>query len=286
MTQFWGFVLPTRAGLITPQNFRELLAANAGDLDIEPGARWRPLADTAVAAQDLFKAPDAFVSSRRDTDFYDASVYLWLDVDAELRARTDDRTTLDDFVQRFYAGASGAPQLKPYVEKDLYATLAALAPGDWRAVVHRHLDATGTNAMLAAIERSGWKLVYTPVMNTWTEHLQKRQKSVEREWSIGLRLDKDAKIVDVIDDRAAARAGAGPGMTVIAVNGRKFSTEVLDAAILEAQATHRPIALLVLNNDYYRTLSVEYFDGPRYPHFARLEGRPDALSQVLASRAH
>jgi predicted metalloprotease with PDZ domain len=286
MTQFWGFVLPTRAGLITPPNFRELLAANAGDLDIEPGARWRPLADTAVAAQNLFNAPDAFASSRRDTDFYDASVYLWLDVDAELRARTDGRATLDDFVKRFYAGASGAPQLKSYVEKDLYDALAALAPGDWRAVIHRHLDATGTNAMLAAIERSGWKLIYTPVMNSWTEHLQKRQKSVEREWSIGLRLDKDAKIVDAIDDRAAARAGAGPGMTVIAVNGKKFSTEVLDAAILEAQATHKPIALLVLNNDYYRTLSVEYFDGPRYPHFARLEGRPDILSQVLASRVH
>jgi predicted metalloprotease with PDZ domain len=284
MTEFWGDVLPTRAGLISPEYFRDEIAVAAAEYALGTGARWRPMADTAVAAQILYTAPDAWQSSRRTTDYYDASVFLWLDVNEELRARSQGRASLDDFANRFYAGASGAPQLKPYAEQDLYDTLAAIAPGDWRSFIHRHLDPTGTTALLSAIERTGWRLSYTAEKNAWVETRQKRRKTVERLWSIGLRLDKDAKIVDVIDDRAAARAGAGPGMKLIGVNGRKYTAEILDAAIAAAQTAHRPIELLVENADFFRTLAVEYYDGPRYPHLDRIEGRPDTLTTLLAAR--
>lgn len=284
MTQFWGVVLPTRAGLITPEYFRDYTAAWAGNFDTEPGPRWRPLADTAVAAQTLYTAPDAWTSSRRSVDFYEASIFLWLDVDAELRARSKGRATLDSFVGRFYAGAAGSPQVKAYGEQDVYEALNAVAPNDWRSFIRRHLDQTGTGALMTALERSGWRLAYTREKNSAIEARQKRDKSVQRGWSIGLTLDKDSVIVDAIDDHAAARAGAGPGMKAVAVNGRKYSAEVLDAAILQAQSNRKPIQLLVENADFYRTLSVAYFDGPRFPHLVRIKDRPDILAQVLTAR--
>ena len=107
MTQFWGTVLPVRAGLIPAEGFREMLAATAAGYDIETGNRWRPLADTAVAAQILYDAPDAFSLSRRSVDFYEASIFLWLNVDTELRTRSNGQVTLDDYVKRFYAGTGG-----------------------------------------------------------------------------------------------------------------------------------------------------------------------------------
>jgi hypothetical protein len=73
-------------------------------------------------------------------------------------------------------------------------------------------------------------------------------------------------------------------MTVLAVNGRKFTVKGLDAAIAEARQTRRPIALLVDNADFYSTLSVEYYDGPRYPHLVRVDAQPDTLSSVIAAR--
>jgi hypothetical protein len=73
-------------------------------------------------------------------------------------------------------------------------------------------------------------------------------------------------------------------MTLIAVNGKKFTDKVLDAAIAAAHATHQPIALLVENSDYYRTIAVEYYDGPRYPHLVRIEGRPDNLTAMVSPR--
>jgi len=101
LTQFWGTVLPVRAGLTTVESYHEMLGSVAGDFDVRTGDRWRPLADTAVAAQVLYDAPVAWSSSRRGADFYEASEFLWLNVDSELRARSSGRASLDDFMRRF-----------------------------------------------------------------------------------------------------------------------------------------------------------------------------------------
>jgi predicted metalloprotease with PDZ domain len=283
MTEFWGEVLPTRAGLISRDYFRETIANAAGYFDTEPGTRWRPMADTATGAQLLPGAPGAWTSERRGADYYDASMFLWLDVDAELRARSKGHVTIDDYVRRFYAGDTGRPEVKPYVEQDIYDTLGSIEPADWRSLIHRHLDALDITPLLGALERSGWKLTYSAVPNAAVETRERRRLVTLRRWSIGFNLDKDAKISDVVSDRAAALAGASPGMTVVAVNGRKFTVRLLDAAIAEAQVTRRPIELLVDNADFFKTLSIPYYDGPRYPHLVRIEGQPDTLSNVIAA---
>lgn len=285
LTQFWGTVLPVRAGLYNAESYREMLASVAGEYDIQPGDRWRPLADTAVAAQLLY-GDESWESSRRGVDFYDASDLLWLNVDSQLRARSGGRASLDDFMRRFYAGPGRAPALSPYAEADVYATLAAIAPGDWRALIRRHLDTLGPQALLDGLESSGWKLEYSAKPNYYIEQMEQARKRIERSWSIGLTIDGKAEIVDAIEGRAAALAGAGPGMQLIAVNGRKFSVEVLDAAIAAAHQDHKPIELLVESADYYRTLQVAYFDGARFPHLARIAGRTDTLSEVLKPRAN
>ena len=284
LTEFWGDILPTRAGLATKKFYLEQLADITAYYDVQSGANWRPLADTATAAQVLYPAPAAWESARRSTDFYSASVFLWYDVDAELRAKSGGKASLDTFMQRFYAGASGAPALKPYVEADIYATLNAIVPNDWRAFIRRHLDSTNNKALLGAVERAGYRLEYSAVKNDYREYAQKRRENVDRQSSIGLIINKDGVITDTVEGRAAAVAGVGPGMRLIAVNGKKYTSDVLDAAIVEAQKSHALIELLVANADFYRTFKVEYFDGLRYPHLVRVEGKPDQFSQVLAPR--
>jgi predicted metalloprotease with PDZ domain len=285
LTEFWGDILPARAGLISAEQYREALAQYAATFDNEPGANWRPLADTAVAAQNLYEAPEAWRSSRRGTDFYEASVFLWLDVDAEIRARTQGKATLDDFMQRFYAGENGVPPVKPYNEQDIYDNLAAVAAADWRSIIRRHLDTTGTDALFAALERSGWQLAYSEDRNAWLEYYQKRKNVTDRMWSIGMRIDKDNHITDVVENRAAAQAGAGPGMTLVAVNGQKYTADVLDAAITRAKQSRKPIELLVENDDFFRVLEVAWYDGQRFPHLLRIDGTADILTAVLVPQA-
>ena len=176
--------------------------------------------------------------------------------------------------------------MKPYVENDLYTTLAAIAPADWRGIIRKHLDVADNTALLEGLKHTGWQLSYSAEKNIYVEILNKIRKRTRLEWSIGLNLDEKGVITDVIEGRAAALAGAAPEMMLVAVNGKKFTPELLDAAIVAAKASHKPIELLVENDDYYRTLSVAYFDGPRFPHLARIEGTPDTLSEVLKSHVH
>lgn len=286
MTQFWGTVLPVRAGLVPQESYREMLASVAGFYDIQTGARWRPLADTAVAAQILYDAPMSWSLSRRDVDFYDASEFLWLNVDTELRARSGGKASLDDYVKRFYAGAGGAPALKPFLEADVYATLARVVPADWRAIIHRHLDSLGPQTLLEALKGSGWQLSYSVEKNTYLEAQQKRRKVTNRLWSLGVEVDDKDTVLETVEDRAAARAGVGPGMKLLAVNGRKYSADVLDAAILAAHSSKKPIDLLVESGDYFRVISVAYTDGPRWPHVKRIEGHADLLGETLRARTN
>ncbi len=151
-------------------------------------------------------------------------------MDAELRARSGGKVSIDDFVRGFYAGTSGQPALKPFVEDDVYAALAKLVPADWRAIIRRHLDSTGPQALLEGLKSTGWQLTYTAQKNSYLEVWQRRSKATLRDWSIGFTVDKNDTVVDTVEDRAAARAGVGPGMKLVAVNGRNYTAEVLDAA--------------------------------------------------------
>ena len=59
---------------------------------------------------------------------------------------------------------------------------------------------------------------------------------------------------------------------------------MLDAAIAAAHVTHQPIELMVESDDFFRTLSVPYYDGPRWPHLTQIPARPDLLAAVLKAR--
>ncbi len=54
MTQFYGNLVPTRAGIVPVDLFRELLASDYASEDRQPGRRIRPLIDTAAAAPFLY----------------------------------------------------------------------------------------------------------------------------------------------------------------------------------------------------------------------------------------
>ena len=218
-----------------------------------------------MEAQVLYDSPRAWSSARRSVDFYEASVFLWLDVDAQLRAHSGGKATLDDFTHRFYSGNDGKPEVKPYVENDLYTTLNAIAPADWRGIIRKHLDVPDNTALLEGLKHTGWQLSYSAEKNFYVEIGEKIRKSTRLEWSIGFNLDEKGVMTDVIEGRAAALAGAAPEMTLVAVNGKKFSPELLQAAIVAAKSTHKPIELLVENDDFYRTLVRRLLRWPALP---------------------
>ena len=283
LTQYLGNLLAARSGLWTPQQYRDHLAEIAADLDHRPGRLWRPLIDTTIAAQVLYGAPGEWNSSRRGVDFYDEGWLIWLDTDTKIRELTGGKRSLDDFCKRFHGAPSTPPMVKTYVFDDVVAALNDVAPFDWRTFLLTRLNTTDFHAPLGGIERGGWKLAYEPAPSGFLKDLEQVREGIEMGYSIGLRLNEDGSIADVIEGLAAAKAGIGPGMKILACNGKAYSAEVLrDSVKATTDPKQRRIDLLIDNEGQVATYQLTYGEGEKYPVLERDQSKGDTLSKIIA----
>jgi predicted metalloprotease with PDZ domain len=284
LTEHLGLVLPARAGLWTPEYYREQVAAIAATLDTRTGRDWRPLGDTAVAAQLLYGTPSDGRARRRGTDFYEESIFLWLDVDTLLRERSQGRVTLDDFCRRFYGGANSAPVVAPYTRDDVVKTLNALVPYDWQGLFAERVDRIAPRLPMSGVERAGWRLVYGDKANQAMADDEARRENHDWRFSLGFTVNKEDVVREVLPDSPAGRAGMIPGEKLLGIGGHVYSARAADAALAEAKVGSLPIEVVAADGDALRTHRLDYHDGPRYPHLERIEGKPDVLSEILRAR--
>ncbi len=293
LTEYYGDVLGARSGLRTPDLYRENLALYAAGMDHQAGRAWRPLEDTAVAAQLLYPAPPAWTDWRRGVDYYPESELIWLEADVLIRQKSGGKKSLDDFVRAFHGAPGGGPAVKPYGLDDVVEALNAVAPYDWRAFFQRRVSDVAPRAPLAGIENGGWKLVYTDSRPELTRAAEEESKLYDFWYSLGIMVqgeggsdDAGSGIVrDIVPGMPAAAAGVGPGMKLVAVNGRRYSEKGLRDALRAAKESHEPIELLVENVDTFATVKVDYHGGEAYPHLERDASRPDVVSAIGRSLA-
>lgn len=281
LTQYLGEILTGRMGERTPEEFRDSLAYTAAYLDHMPGRAWRNLQDTADAVPAMQDAPHQWESWRRALDYYDEDELTWLWVDTIIRQQTHGQKSMDDFCRIFHGPPSGPPQVKTYTFDDIVNTLNQVAPYDWRGFWTERLTNHGPGAPLGGIEASGWKLVYDGTRSPLVQAEEGYRDSVNATYSIGLWLKEDGLVTDTVEGMPAARAGIGPGMKLVAVNGRKFSKEVLGDALRAGKNSPAPLELLVENTEYYKTYKLDYHDGEKFPHLVRDETKPDLLSDII-----
>jgi predicted metalloprotease with PDZ domain len=281
LTSYLGDLLSARSGLRTPEQYRDNLALLAGRLDNLPGRIWRNLQDTADGVPSMQDAPHEWESWRRELDYYDEDVLNWLWVDTIIRQQTNNKKSMDDFCHLFHGGQNGPPEVKTYTFDDVVSTLNQVAEYDWRGFWTERLTNHGPGAPLAGIERSGWKLIYDNTPSELFRIEERITEQVNASYSIGLLLKQDGTVVDAMEGMPAAKAGIGPGMRVVAVNGRRFSADALRDALRDSSA---PLALLVENTEYFKTYNLDYHGGEKYPHLVRDSSKPDVLSEIIKPR--
>jgi predicted metalloprotease with PDZ domain len=284
LTNYLGFVLTARSGLLSVDQDRDDLAVTAATLDHLPGRTWRNLQDTADAAPQLYFSSRAWNSWRRSTDFYDEDTLNWLWVDVVIRQQSKGQKSIDDFCHLFHGAPSTGPALKTYTFDDVVSALNQIVPYDWRGFWTERLTNHGPGAPLGGIEGSGWKVTYDENPSEMLSGAAGAYHSVPAAVALGLDLRDDGGISDTIEGEVAAKAGIGPGMKVVAVNGRRFSPEILRDAIKAAKGSSAMIDLLVENADYYKTYKLDYHGGEKYPHLVRDESKPDLLSEILKAK--
>jgi predicted metalloprotease with PDZ domain len=163
-------------------------------------------------------------------------------------------------------------------------TLNQIAPYDWRAFWSERLTNHGPGAPLTGLEASGWKLVYEEKRSELFSAEEGEDGDINVSYSIGLLLHKDGVVADTVEGMLAAKAGIGPGMKIIGVNGRKFSSASLRDALKEGKTSSAPLELLIENNDYIHTYKLDYHGGEKYPRLVRIDSTPDVLADILKAK--
>lgn len=280
LTQYLGKVLAARSGLYTPEQFRDNLANVAALIVHRPSLSWRPLQDAADEAQLLYYTREDYDSWRGSVDFYDEGELLWLEADAIIRQLTNNKKSIDDFCKIFHGGKNNGPEVKPYDFDYVVNTLNKVAGYNWKDFFQAKLTELN-HPPLEGIKKSGWKLVYKERPNEMQKADEDVSQSINLLYSIGFIVDFDGKVEDVLPGSPAANGGFAPEMDIIAVNGRKFSREIMHETLKSAQKATSLTEFIVSNGDFYSTIKVNYKEGEKYPYLERDKSNPDILDSII-----
>ncbi len=287
LTEYLGDVLAVRSGLLTDQEFRDEFARIAAAMDSHSAREWRSLRETTISAQLLYYQSRAWAARlRRQDDFYQESALLWLEADTLIRRESKGHKSLDDFCKLFHGGQSTAPKVVPYDFDAVVKALNEVQPYDWAGFWRERLDRLRPGAPLEGLQAAGWSLVLTD--NPSTMHLahEADDRDLDLHYSLGFYVDDEgATIGDVVPRSPADLAGASPGSHIIAINGYKWSKELLHDTLAQPPDPSGRITLLVQKDDMFKTLELKYSGGERYPNLSRQPGAEDLLAKIAHPRA-
>ncbi len=284
-TQYWGYVLAARAGLLSKDQALDAIALTAATYDYTPGRSWKALQDTTNDPIVSMRRPQPWRSWRRSEDYYSEGELVWLDADTLIREKSNGTKSLDDFAQAFFGVNNGAYGELTYDFDTIVATLNGVLPYDWASFLRTRLDGHGPGAPLDGIKRGGYKLVYTDSPTEYHRQVMSLRKYEDFSFSLGFLVSsKDQTLSAVLWDSPAFKVGLTVGTKLLAVNGIAYDKDRFKEIIRDARTQKQPIELLVQNGDHFRVIRLDYHDGLRYPHLVKDTETP-SLDAILAPRS-
>ncbi len=283
-TQFWGYILQARSGIVSKQDTLDMLANIAASLDNRPARTWRAMVDTTNDPIISARRPKGWVSWQRSEDYYNEGLLIWLEVDSMLRAQTGGKKSMDDFARAFFGMRDGDWGVLTYKIDDVAATLNAIQPYDWAGFLNQRLNGLTERAPLAGFTANGYRLTYTDEPTAAFKDSEKRASRTDLSYSLGLSVGKGGAIGSVTWDSPAFEAGLDVGDTIVAVGGREYSDDRLKDAVRAAKGTKELVRLLVKKGTRYREIAIDYHEGLRYPRLEKIGTGEGGLDRLLAPR--
>jgi predicted metalloprotease with PDZ domain len=277
-TQFWGYVLQARSGLVSKDDTLEALAGIAANLDSRQGRVWRSVADTTNDPVITARGAKGWMSYQRSEDYYNEGLMIWLEADSVIRAKSGGTRSIDDFARAFFGGRDGDYGQVTYTFDDVVNTLNGIVAYDWRSFLDKRVNGVAQPTLLKGITDGGYKLVYTDTPNRATA-----KNSVDLAYSLGLTIGSGG-ISGVIWGGPAFDAGITLADEIIAVNGRGYSGDRIKAAVQAAKGSKEPVRLLLKRGERYREVAIDYHGGLRYPHLQKAGEGESGLDKLLQSR--
>ena len=277
LTEYLGPMLAARSGLSTPEQYHSYLASIAASLGPgRPGRTWRPLLDTAVGEPGI-RPPRGWMDWVRGTDYFDEGDLLWLEVATILDRASNGQKSIDDFCHAFHGGPNDGPQVKTYTFGQFVETLNSVVPYDWAAFFKKHLNSLSPEPPVGGIENGGWKVDYT------AEPLRLPRSPLP---ASGTSIRSVSRCAGRNRERVDCRQPRVQGWHWLGNEDRWHQRAHLHPRCARrCRQISAPDPDAVIADDYYKTVTVDYGGGPRFPHLVRVEGKPDLLDDLIKPRA-
>ena len=280
LTEYLGEVLMVRSGMIDLSEYRRMLTGTIDSLSHREGRRWRSLEDTAIASHLLRGGSPNWSELRRGQDYYFEGRLIWLEADVIIREKTQGKRSLDDFCRKFLGMAPTDSRVVPYELADVVKALNDVCPNNWEAYLKQRTEMPLDALPLEVVGRCGYRIRYSKRAPGTSGRISRGGGGASARDSLGLSFDGEGKIADVIPGMIGDKAGLGPGMKVIGVNGKVFNAQRLHDALAES-VTRKKIEFLLIEGEHFRTVVLDYADGPRYLELVRDNTKPDRLAEIL-----
>lgn len=227
-TQYYSYVFLYRSGLWTQAELFNHLAAEARQLQQEPGRRLMSAESSSFHAWFYDRAPQM-----QNTNFANATIsyynkgalLAWL-LDLDIREQTGGQKSLGDVMramyQKFYEAPAATYYLpgRGYTEHDILAALNAVSGSDFTDFFTRYVQGTDELPYNQVLASAGLKL-----------NVSVPPGAVPSLGILGESVDNGIRVAAVRPGRAADRAGLSVGDTLIAVDQLSLATASLTARL-------------------------------------------------------
>ncbi|HAK55137.1 MAG: PDZ domain-containing protein [Vicinamibacterales bacterium] len=268
MSDYYGYLSVTRAGLWTRPEFYAELAKVIDTLQSAPG---RLVTSVESASWNAWTRSDN--SAHTGISYYIKGSLVGLLIDLEMRERTDGRASLDD-VFRYLMAEHGLP--KPGFAEDggfqaAVELITAEAGGDrdFSELFERYVSGIEELDYNAALQHVGLRLE--------TDRGQPR-----RSLGVSMAVDADRLVVSAIPPTGAGyNAGLMAGDVILMLDGDRAVPSTFEAR-LQAKAAGDPIELLVARGDRVVTVPVRLQNDRATTY--RIVEMPNATDRAVSLR--
>jgi predicted metalloprotease with PDZ domain len=282
LTSYLGMILYARTGLTSTDYFMEDVAKWWGKLRFTTGRQWRSLHDVAVSTHTVWGGSDNWKFLRRGADYYPEGAMLWLEIDARLRDMSGGSKSLDDFCRSFFGRGDVKAHSIPYTRDDLVSALSELGNYGWDSLITARISGVSPTLDETPLRIAGYEFGFTNQKPSLVGYSEDTDECRYYYASLGLAIaDAEQKVLQIVPDSPADKAGLCTGMTVVGVNGKTFSFDRLEKAIRDAADTGS-LTLLTRHGELIQNHDVNYGGGLRWLKLQPLDGQTRWLDSIIA----
>jgi len=219
LTSYYDNLLLSRAGLVTPNEYMDLLAHDIHQLETTPGRHLRPVTEASLDAWIRHYQPNAN-SLNSTVSYYTKGAVIGFVLDTYLRKNSRGRNSLDEVMQKMY----GAYSNRPYGTEAFRSAIVEAGGAEAGELLESLTTTTEDPDVDAALDWYGLELNRGAIVITGETGEEPLRGDLGVLWDAG----KPGMIVNtVLDGSGAAAAGLMAGDEVLAIGGERLTRERL-----------------------------------------------------------